>query len=435
MDAHPEQSISPVTLFYSYADEDEELRKELEKHLSLLQQQGVIAGWHHHKVMPGANRGQASDEHISSAQIILLLMSPDFLASNASHSQMQRALQRHENGLAHVIPLLLCPVDWEPALFAHLHVLPRNGQPVTTWKNSDLAFVDIAEGLRSAIEQWYPLPSRDEDRFLQASIEEPQRIQHKERQQRKRYTRRMVLIGLAGVMGMIGTASLAYPLHGDTSPPSKSLPYTYTGHTSNVYSVTWSPDGERIASGSFDNTVQVWDANSGSLLLTYKGHTDSIWSVAWSPDGKCIASGSYDKTVQVWDASSGSFLLTYKGHPDPVRSVAWSPDGKHIASGSDDSTVQVWDASSNSLLLTYKGHTDSVSSVAASPDGKHIASGSLDKTVQVWDASSGSLLLTYKGHTDYILSVAWSPDGKHIAFGSLDNTVQVWGVFSTRKLK
>src|SRR5437588_4396096 len=115
MNAHEEQGISPLTLFYSYADQDEDLRKELEKHLSLLQRQGVIAGWHHHKIFAGANKNQVSEEQLFSAQIILLLISSDFLASGASHSEMQLALQRHENGLAHVIPLLLRPVDWEHA--------------------------------------------------------------------------------------------------------------------------------------------------------------------------------------------------------------------------------------------------------------------------------------------------------------------------------
>ena len=162
MDAHEEQSISPFTLFYSYADEDEELRKELEKHLSWLQQQGMITEWHHHKIMPGANRSQVRDEHFSSAQIILLLISPDFLASDASRSEMQQALQRHEDGLAHVIPLLLRPVDWEQAPFAHLQALPRDRKPVTTWMNHDLAFVDIVKGIRSVVEQWNV--SRDQPR-------------------------------------------------------------------------------------------------------------------------------------------------------------------------------------------------------------------------------------------------------------------------------
>jgi WD40 repeat protein len=81
-----------------------------------------------------------------------------------------------------------------------------------------------------------------------------------------------------------------------------TLLYTYKGHSLDAYAVAWSPDGKRIASGSGDSTVQVWDAVDGGNVLTYKGHSASVWSAAWSPDGKRIASGSSDSTVQVWDA-------------------------------------------------------------------------------------------------------------------------------------
>jgi TIR domain len=145
MDAHKEQSISLLTLFYSYADadKDEELRNELEKHLNLLQRQRIIAGWHRHKIVPGSNKNQVSEEQLSSVQIILLLISPDFLASDACHTEMQRALQRHLANQAHVIPLLMRPVDWEQAPFAHLQVLPRDGRPVTIWSDRDLAFARL----------------------------------------------------------------------------------------------------------------------------------------------------------------------------------------------------------------------------------------------------------------------------------------------------
>jgi WD40 repeat protein len=268
------------------------------------------------------------------------------------------------------------------------------------------------------------LPSLDEDRFLQACIKE-----------RFRTRRRTVLVGLVGVAGMAGTGFLVTALRSNESPPIV-LPYTYIGHANSVWSVAWSPDGKRIASGSADGTVQVWDATRGNRLLTYTGHTGTVFSVAWSPDDKRIASGSADSTVQVWDASTGSHLLTYTGHASSyVGSVAWSPDGKHIASGSNDNTVQVWDASSgNHHLLTYTGHTDAVYNLAWSPDGKRIASGSNDKTVQVWDASSGNLLLTYTGHSGSIYRVAWSPDGRHIASGSADKTVQVWDAGSGNRL-
>ena len=125
-------------------------------------------------------------------------------------------------------------------------------------------------------------------------------------------------------------------------PSAGTTLLTYRGHSGYVYAVAWSPDGSRIASGSYDQTVQVWDAATGAALLTYGGHSSFVNAVAWSPDGRRIASASHDNTVQVWDAATGASLLTYEGHSYAVYSVAWSPDGRRIASASDDQTVQVW---------------------------------------------------------------------------------------------
>jgi WD40 repeat protein/serine/threonine protein kinase len=258
-------------------------------------------------------------------------------------------------------------------------------------------------------------------------------------------SRRAILIGGAGVatIVMVGTGIFAIvQQHGPVdvvAPPNRTIPsqtptviphyrpFTYRGHSDKVRGVIWSPDGLQIASGSWDNTVQVWKAIDGSKVLTYGGHTDSVWSVAWSPDGKWIASASRDNTVQVWSASDGNKVLTYAGHSsDDVNTVAWSPDGRHIASGSDDETVQVWNASDGSLVYTYKGHTELIWSVTWSPDGKWIASASRDNTVQVWKATGGNKVFTYRGHNGAVKAVAWSPDGKHVVSGSDDKTAQVW---------
>ncbi len=202
--------------------------------------------------------------------------------------------------------------------------------------------------------------------------------------------------------------------------------FTYQGHSSWVNAVVWSSDDKRIASGSGDSTVQVWNAMDGGSVFTYNGHSNEVYAVAWSPDDKRIASGSNDKTVQVWNALDGGHVFTYQGHSGWVNAVVWSPDGKRIASSSWDGTIQVWDAVDGGYVTNYKGHSDAVYTVAWSYDGKHIASGSGDKTVQVWNALDGGHVFTYKGHAGSVYAVAWSPDGKRIASGSADKTVQVW---------
>ena len=107
--------------------------------------------------------------------------------------------------------------------------------------------------------------------------------------------------------------------------------------------MAFSPDGQRIVSGSSDNTLKIWDANTGKELQTLKGHTDTIESAAFSPDGQRIVSGSY-KTLKIWDANSGEELQTLTGHTDNVYSVAFSPDGQRIVSGSADKALKIWDA-------------------------------------------------------------------------------------------
>jgi len=127
-------SPTPVEVFYSYAHEDEAFRTTLEKHLSLLRRQGVITAWHDRHILPGTDWAQAIDEHLESASVILLLISADFLASDYCYGvEMQRALERHQANEARVVPILLRPVDWHGAPFAHLQALPTDVKPITSW--------------------------------------------------------------------------------------------------------------------------------------------------------------------------------------------------------------------------------------------------------------------------------------------------------------
>jgi hypothetical protein len=143
-----------LDLFYSYAHTDEELRNELEKHLSLLKRQGLIRDWHDRKISAGQDLDCEIDSHIETADIILMLISSDFQASDYCYAkEMTRALERHMAGLARVIPVILRPVDWHPSPFGKLLGLPTDGKAVTSWLNRDEAFVDVARGIRRAVEE------------------------------------------------------------------------------------------------------------------------------------------------------------------------------------------------------------------------------------------------------------------------------------------
>lgn len=140
-----------VTLFFSYSHKDEELRNELETHLALLKRQGVIASWHDRRITAGNDLNQAISSELESSRIIMLLVSAQFLASDYCYEkEMKRALEKHENGTAVVIPVILHPCDWHSAPFGHLRATPTDGKPVSMYANQHEAFAIIAKDVREA---------------------------------------------------------------------------------------------------------------------------------------------------------------------------------------------------------------------------------------------------------------------------------------------
>jgi len=142
----------PIEIFYSYSHKDEDLRNELEKHLGVLKRNGVIAGWHDRKIAPGAEWGGEIDKHLETADIILLLVSSDFIASDYCYEvELKRAMERHAQRTARVIPVILRNCDWRDAPFGKLQALPKDGKPIKTWNDMDEAFTDVVAGLKRTI--------------------------------------------------------------------------------------------------------------------------------------------------------------------------------------------------------------------------------------------------------------------------------------------
>ena len=201
---------------------------------------------------------------------------------------------------------------------------------------------------------------------------------------------------------------------------------TLSGHQGRVLSVSYSPDGKTLASGGLDGTVKLWNRETGEEIGTLRGHQGWVRSVSYSPDGKTLASGSDDGTVKLWNRETGEEIDTLSGHQGTVWSVSYSPDGKTLASGSDDGTVKLWNRETGEEIGTLSGHQGRVLSVSYSPDGKTLASGSSDGTVKLWNRETGEEIDTLSGHQGLVLSVSYSPDGKTLASGSSDGTVKLW---------
>ncbi|MCL5991444.1 MAG: choice-of-anchor D domain-containing protein [Bacteroidetes bacterium] len=241
-----------------------------------------------------------------------------------------------------------------------------------------------------------------------------------------------------------GASNLKYKWNNIPSPISKqcimkvkskeipiaygSLIHTFRGHNGFVSSVAFSPDGTKLASGSNDETVKLWDIITGDQVKSLTGHTDVIRCVAYSPDNTMFASASeyYDKTIKLWDVNSGSEIKTLIGHTETIYSIAFSPNSTFLASGSEDRTIKLWNLTTGDVIKSFSGQAEGITSIAYSPDGTKLVSGSFDHTIKIWDINSGNLINTFLGHLVVVGSVIFSADGKLLASCSGDSTIKIW---------
>jgi serine/threonine protein kinase len=376
-------------------------------------------------------------------------------------------------GLAATLHELLTGDDPSLGLFhfAPLRANKRKVAPITARLNTlleQMLEMDMSKRPESMI-----IVKQELQRILAQQTEHS--LGNAPRSSQTRVKRRSLLIGLAGTVATCSLSSaiatlafnnentlnllFAHPISRTTSVVSLaplapaqarvlSRPlYTYRGHIGSVTAVTWSPGGQHIASaGTLDSSIQVWNANSGSLLplsrksgrAYFKTNNRRVDALAWSPDSLRIAAALDDYAVDVWSTETGDrrplFPEQY-GKATAANALAWSPDGSHIAAISGGLMVEVRSTITGKRASLYTGHTQAVPTLSWSPDGKHIASGGADGTVQVWDAATGDPLFTYLGHAGTVNSVAWQSEpqllsgfNSCIASGGNDATVQVWSV-------
>ncbi|HIK12670.1 MAG TPA: serine/threonine protein kinase [Oscillatoriaceae cyanobacterium M33_DOE_052] len=247
----------------------------------------------------------------------------------------------------------------------------------------------------------------------------------------------------------IATAAIPISAAPKVLSPQIAPTKTLAGHSQQVRSVAFSPDGQTLASSSIDGTIKLWDIAKGNTRQTLKVDTapgEMVYSLlAISPDGEILASNSGSRgSIEIWNLKSGKSLQEVQAQTAGVAAIAISPNGEILATGSPDGTIQLWNLPGGTQIKSFSLHIGPVQALAISPDGKTLATGFQNGSIKLSPLNPGNdsppednqefpnpLLL---GHVNNIHSVAFSPDGKILASGSADNTIKLWDV-TTGKLR
>lgn len=359
---------TPLEIFCCYAREDQMMLEQLKKHLMLLQRQSQIVIWSDTDLNAGIEWEKELHQHLESANIILLLISPDFMSSDYCYStEMQRAIERHEQSSAKVIPILLRPTFWQSAPFAKLQMLPTNATPITNWLDRDQAFHDITKQIYRVISELQKQRPLD-----QAS--------------------KLALEKTPGAN--VGSQTSISPFI--AKPDALEVLFTYKD---SVRGVALSANGQILAAGSPDR-IKLWDVRKGELLHTLTGHIYNSQNIALSADGQTLASG-FGETIKLWNAQTGQPIRTLD-HAGEVESIALSADGRTLASsGKWSPTIKLWDVQTGRLLHTLVHHKEDIleyiENIALSADGKTLASCS-HNMIKLWDVRKGRAFGTLPYH-------------------------------------
>ncbi len=212
----------------------------------------------------------------------------------------------------------------------------------------------------------------------------------------------------------------------DTKSEAK-LDKTLQGHSEPVSALTLLGDG-RLASGSYDNSIKLWDVQTGQCVQTLRGHSGSINALTMLGDWH-LASGSHDKSIKLWNVQTGQCVQTLQEHSQPVTALTLLGDG-HLASGSYDKSIKLWDVQTGQCVQTLQGHSSYVLALTMLDDGR-LASGSEDKSIKLWNVQRGQCVQTLQGHSSYVRVLTLLGDGR-LASGSYDGNIKLWNVQTGR---
>jgi len=230
----------------------------------------------------------------------------------------------------------------------------------------------------------------------------------------------------------VGSYAQVQLLDAATRQPVRTL----DGIAGKVNALQFSADGAMLFAAAGDAGIggiaYQWMVADGSLVRKYEGHKDAVYGLALSPDGQMLATGSYDQKIKFWKVADGSEIRTLNGHNGGVFGLSFRPDGKVLASASADRTVKLWDVATGKRLDTLSQPLKEQTAVAFAPDGKTVAAGGVDNRIRVWQVSdaaeegSNPLLVTRFAHDGAILNLEYSRDGQQLISTAADRTVKVW---------
>jgi WD40 repeat protein len=209
--------------------------------------------------------------------------------------------------------------------------------------------------------------------------------------------------------------------------PSRKDFRTLTGHLW-VYDVAFSPDGQLLASANGDHSVKLWEVHSFTELKTLDAHSGNVSAVVFVPNTQMVISGSWDYTIKIWNTKTGNRIRTLNGHSSLVNCLAVSPNGHALASGSHDQSIKIWSLKTGQEMITLEGHESSVNTLAFSPNGETLASASDDRTIKLWNLKTGQPIHNFDGFLSAINSVCFTPDGKYLASAGDDKTIRLWSL-------
>jgi len=214
------------------------------------------------------------------------------------------------------------------------------------------------------------------------------------------------------------------------------------GHTDDVNSVAFSPDGKLVVTGSDDKTARIWDAATGKEQVKLGRHSDLVHDATFSPDGRLVVTASGDGRARLWQASTGEMVTEIRVHRkiilgmgwQSVLSVAFSPDGQRLATASSDGKVRLWSVATGELEAELGGEEESGIRARFSPGGDWLITANRDGTARYWAVKTGKCAAELRGHTGELKAAVYSPDGKRVATGGKDGTARVWDVATGKVL-